>query len=163
MVCEAAAYMFRELYALYYSCAIKTSNNQMIRSYPVGNCAVPWQDNWKNIQWKLQPTEISMWSGNCWRCWARCCSPGSPAAPKSHLGGGGEQQPPALVSNEEGKILEQAILVFWFSFTLVIPPPRYTKRLIPDFLPLAPSLWPAMWNVFLLLSACQLLSSVKNN
>lgn len=78
----------------------------MIRSYPVGNCVVPWQDNWKNIQWKLQPTEISTWSGNRWRSSARCCSPGSrsprscpaplplpPAAPKSHLGGGGEQQP----------------------------------------------------------------------
>lgn len=77
MACEPAAYMLRELYSFYYSCAIKTSNNQMIRSYPVGNCVVPWQDNWKNIQWKLQPTEISTWRGNCWCCWARHSSPGS--------------------------------------------------------------------------------------
>lgn len=148
----------------------------MIRSYPVGNCVVPWQDNWKNIQWKLQPTEISTWSSNCWRCSTWCCSPGSrsprscpaplplpPRPPKPISAAAGDSSLPACLADEEGKILEQAILVFWFSFTLVMPPPRYTKHLIPDFLPLAPGLWPAMWNVFLLLSACQLLSSVKNN
>lgn len=145
----------------------------MIRSYPVGNCVVPWQDNWKNIQWKLQPTEISTCSGNCWHCSTWCCSPGSrnpcscPASlqlpPKATSAAAGNGSLLALISDEEEKILEQAVLVFWFSFTLVMPPPRYTKHLIPDFLPLAPGLWPAMWNVFLLLSACQLLSSVKNN
>lgn len=145
----------------------------MIRSYPVGNCVVPWQDNWKNIQWKLQPTEISMCSSNCWRCLTQCCSPRShnpcscPAPlqlpPKATSAAAGNGSLLAVVSDEEEKILEQAMLVFWFSFTLVMPPPRYMKHFIPDFLPLAPGLWPALWNVFLLLWACQLLSSVKNN
>lgn len=145
----------------------------MIRSYPVGNCVVPWQDNWKNIQWKLQPTEISTCSGSCWCCSTRCCSPrpcnpcSCPAPlqlpPEATSAAAGKGSLLALISDEEEKILEQAMLVFWFSFTLVMPPPRYTKHLIPDFLPLAPGLWPAMRNVFLLLSACQLLSSVKNN
>lgn len=44
--------------------------------------------------------------------------------------------------------LEQAGLVFGFSFTLVMPLSRYKKHLIPDFLLLALGLWPAKWNVF---------------
>lgn len=39
-----------------------------------------------------------------------------------------------------GELLQQAILVFWFRFTLVMPASRYKKHLIPDFLLLAPGL-----------------------
>lgn len=80
----------------------------MIRSYPVGNCVVPWQDNWKNIQRRLQLTEISTWSGSRWCCSTRCCSPGSrsprscpaplqlpPAAHKIHRRHGGREWQPA--------------------------------------------------------------------
>lgn len=44
--------------------------------------------------------------------------------------------------------LEQVLLVFGFSFTLVMPLSRYKKHLIPDFLLLALGLWPVKWNVF---------------
>lgn len=164
MACEPAAATFRALRELRYPCALTAPNNQTIRSYPVGNCLVPWQDNWKNTRGKLQPTEISPWSGS-----GGCCSPGSrgwrrcPPKAASAAAAAGSGNPLALLSKEEGKILEQAVLVFWFSFTLVMPPPRYTKHLIPDFLPLAAGRWRAVCNVFLPLSGCQLLSSVKNS